>query len=143
MSDLKYAKNIVTGVRPDLQLASYRIRTNEVVPGMETRLLHLDEATIKESFYLSCFWFWKGSETVLVQPHVHDFDEVLALVGTNPADPHDLCGEVEFWMGEEKYLLTKTCLVFVPAGLKHAPFIVRRVERPIFHFTTGDTKMYK
>ena len=143
MSDLKYSKNIITDVRADLQLASYRINTNQVIPGMETRLLHMDEATLKGAFYLSCFWFWKGSETVLVQSHVHDFDEVLALIGTDPADPQDLCGEVEFWMGDEKYLLTKSCLVFVPKGLRHAPFIVRRVDKPIFHFTSGDTRMYK
>jgi hypothetical protein len=53
MSDLKYSKNIITDVRPDLQLASYRINTNQVVPGMETRLLHMDEATLKGAFYLS------------------------------------------------------------------------------------------
>lgn len=142
MAGLKYSKNIVTGVRPDLQLAEFRIKTNEFVPGMETRLLHLDEATIKGSFYISCFWFWKGSEIVLVQPHVHEFDEVLALIGTNPEDPQDLCGEIEFWMDNEKYLLRKSSLVYVPKGLKHCPFIVRRVDRPIFHFTSGSTNMY-
>lgn len=142
MAELKYEKNIVTGVRPDLQLAEYRIKTNDFIPGMETRLLHLDGATIKDSFYMSCFWFWKGSEDVLVQPHMHQFDEVLALIGTNPEDPQDLCGEVEFWLGDEKYLLRKSSLVFVPKGLKHAPFIVRKVDRPIFHFTTGPTSMY-
>src|SRR5512138_930071 len=129
MTEQKYARYIIKDVRPALQLAEYRIPTNDFVPGMETRLLHLDEATIKGSFYISCFWFWKGSEIVLVQPHVHDFDEVLALVGTNPENPKDLCGEVEFWMDQEKYLLRESCLVFVPKGLKHCPFIVRRVDR--------------
>jgi hypothetical protein len=142
MTELKYSKYIVKGVRPDLQLAEYRIKTNDFVPGMETRLLHLDEATLRGSFYLSCFWFWKGAETVLVQPHSHEFDEVLALIGTNPEDPQDLCGEVEFWMDNEKHLLRESCLVFVPKRLKHCPFIVRRVDRPIFHFTSGPTGMY-
>lgn len=142
MSENKYENYIVTGVRPDLQLADFRINTNDFVPGMETRLVHLDDKTLPGSFYVSCFWFWKGSEEVLVKPHVHDYDEVLALIGTNYADPENLGGEVEFWMDDEKYLITKTCLVFVPAGLKHAPFIVRRVDTPIFHFTTGPTRMY-
>jgi hypothetical protein len=46
-------------------------------------------------------------------------------------------------MGEEKHILTKSCLVFVPKGLKHCPFIVRRVDRPIFHFTSGPTGIYR
>ena len=142
MNRNKYEKYIVTGVRPDLELADFRIKTNDFVPGMETRLLHLDEKTIKDSFYISCFWFWKGSEEVLVKPHVHEYDEVLACIGTNNEDPNDLGGEIEFWMDDEKYLIRKSCLIFVPKGLKHAPFIVRKVNTPIFHFTTGTTSMY-
>ena len=80
----KYEKYIVEGVRPDLKLAPFRINTNDFVPGMETRLLHLDEKTLKGSFYVSCFWFWKGSEEVLVKPHVHEYDEVLGCIGTDP-----------------------------------------------------------
>jgi hypothetical protein len=142
MSENKYEKYIVTGVQPDLQLADFRINTNDFVPGMETRLVHLDDKTLPGAFYVSCFWFWKGSEEILVKPHVHDYDEVLALIGTDYSKPEDLGGEVEFWIEDEKYLITKTCLVFVPKGLKHSPFIVRRVDTPIFHFTTGPTRMY-
>jgi hypothetical protein len=143
MAESKYAKYIITEPKPDLKLAEYRIRTEDVVPGMETRLLHLDSDVIKGAFYSSCFWFWKGSEVVLVQTHTHDFDEVLGCIGTNPEDAHDLGGEIEFWLNDEKHILTKSCLIFVPKGLKHCPFIVRRVDRPIFHFTTGPTGMYR
>ncbi|OGO20155.1 MAG: hypothetical protein A2Z15_07015 [Chloroflexi bacterium RBG_16_50_11] len=142
MKKFKYEKCIIEGVRPDLKLADFRINTNDFVPGMETRLLHLDEKTLKGSFYVSCFWFWKGSEEVLVKPHVHEYDEVLGCIGTDPKDPQDLCGEIEFWLDDEKYLIRKSSLIFVPKGLKHAPFIVRTVNRPIFHFTTGPTGMY-
>jgi len=138
----KYEKYIITGVKPNLKLAEFRIKTEDFVQGMETRLLHLDDDVIKGSFYLSCFWFWKGSETVLVKPHKHEFDEVLACIGTNQEDPHDLGGEIEFWLDDEKYLLTKSCLVFIPMGLRHCPFIVRSVDRPIFHFTSGTTSIY-
>jgi hypothetical protein len=27
-------------------------------------------------------------------------------------------------------------MIFVPAGMKHCPLTVTRVDRPIFHFTT-------
>jgi len=110
---------------------------------METRLLHLDEEVLEGAFYLSCFWFWKGSDPVLVETHTHDFDEVLTFIGTNPDAPYDLCGEIEFWMEGEKLSITKSCSVFVPRGMKHCPFIVRKVYGPIFHFTTGKQGMYR
>ena len=33
--------------------------------------------------------------------------------------------------------LLETYLAYVPAGMSHCPLIVRKVERPIFHFTVG------
>jgi len=143
MNESKYDKYIIKGPKPNLKLAPYRIKTEDFVPGMETRLLHLDDEVLKGSFYLSCFWFWKGSDVVLVEAHTHDFDEVLTFIGTDPDDPYDLCGEVEFWMEDEKLSITSSCSVFVPKGMKHCPFIVRRVDRPIFHFTSGPQGMYR
>ena len=70
-------------------------------------------------------------------------DEVVAFFGTNPEDPWDLCGEVELWLGDEKHIITKSSLVFIPKGLKHCPLIARRVDRPIFHFTTGPAHLYR
>ena len=46
----------------------------------------------------------------------------------------DLGGEIEFWLEDEKYLLTRSCLIFVPAGMKHCPIKFIRIDRPIFHF---------
>ena len=34
-------------------------------------------------------------------------------------------------------ILTRSFLAYIPAGMSHCPLIVRRVERPIFHFTVG------
>jgi hypothetical protein len=56
--------------------------------------------------------------------------------------PHDLCGEIELWLGDEKHILTKSCMVFIPKGLKHCPLVFRRVDRPIFHFSAGPARAY-
>ena len=37
--------------------------------------------------------------------------------------------------GDESHSLTKSSLIFVPAGLSHTPPLVNRVDRPIFHFS--------
>jgi hypothetical protein len=47
---------------------------------------------------------------------------------------YELGGEIEFWLEDEKYMLTKSCIIFVPKGMKHCPIVFRRIDRPIFHF---------
>ena len=71
-----------------------------------------------------------------------DFDEILMFWGTDPARPHDLCGEVELWIGGEKYTITESAMVFVPRGVKHCPMYFRRVDRPILHASTAPTRGY-
>ena len=68
-------------------------------------------------------------------PHVHDVDELLGFLGSNPDDPSDLCGEIELHIDGEPHILTKSSYVFIPAGVKHVPLYINRVDRPIFHFS--------
>ena len=142
MAETKYGKYIITETKPDLKFPSYRHEAAKIAAGSQTRLIYLDDEVIKGAFYVECVWYWKGSDKAEVEAHTHDFDEVITFFGTNPEDPQDLCGEVELWLGDEKHILTKSCLVFVPKGLKHCPLIIRRVDRPIFHFTAGSGSMY-
>jgi hypothetical protein len=143
MAESKYAKYIITETKPNLKPPKYRVDLEDELPSMLTRLAYLDDDVIKGAFYLECVWFWKGFDAVKVEAHTHDFDEVIAFFGTNPEDPHDLGGEIELWLGDEKHLLTKSCIVFVPKGLKHCPLIIRKVDRPISHFTTGPKGIYR
>ena len=143
MAETKYGKYIITGAKTDLQLPSYRRDAAEIAAGAHTRLIYLDDEVIKGAFHVECIWYWRGeSEQSIVEAHTHTFDEVIAFLGTNREDPKDLCGEVELWLEDEKHILTKSCLVFVPKGMKHCPLIIRRVDRPIFHFTTGPGGRY-
>ena len=112
------------------------------VTDRSTRVMYLDGEVLKGAFYVDCVWFYKKSDDMGPLPHTHDFDEVIAFFGSNQKDPFDLGGEVELWLGDEKHILTKSCVVFVPKGLKHCPLIFRRVDTPIFHFTTGPASMY-
>jgi hypothetical protein len=76
--------------------------------------------------------------------HTHDFDETLAFMGGDPEHPMDLNGEVELFIEDERLLLTKSCLVYIPAGVNHCPMNFLRVDRPIFHFSVGtSTEAYQ
>jgi hypothetical protein len=104
--------------------------------------VYVDGDIVKGGYYLEGTWWYKASD--IPEPnetHTHDFDEYLGFIGTNPDDPFDLGGEMELWMDGEKYTLTETSMVFIPAGVSHCPVYCRRVDRPIWFFaTTHETK---
>jgi hypothetical protein len=132
----KYGRYIVTELKPRTRKPDVE-RTRTM-----TDVFRLDDDVIKGAMYVECVWFRKGSDTGN-EAHTHDFDEFLTFWGTNPDDPHDLCGEVELWLEDEKHIITKSCLVYIPAGMKHCPMIVRRVDKPILHFSAGTIKRYE
>ncbi len=110
-----------------------------------TLLYRLDDKKVSGiPFFTDCAWVWpKPGEIVMeAKAHTHDFDEIVTVFGTNPEDPQDLCGEVDFWLDDEKYTLTKSSIVYVPKGLKHCPTIFRDVKRPIFHYIVGNARRY-
>jgi hypothetical protein len=110
-------------------------------PQDRTKILRLDKNSMRESkLFVECTWFWPAMvedrtlEQRSTKPHVHDYDEVLGLVGTNRDDPHDLGGESEVYLGGERHIINKSCLIYLPAGLEHGPFREINMKRPIFHF---------
>ena len=112
------------------------------------RLISLDSDVRKGAFYMETAWYWPGKwpeskgEEGVVGEHVHDYDEAIAYIGTNPDDPYDLAGEVELWVDGKQNILNRSFVAFVPAGIKHCPLKINRVDRPIFHFTAGMSRSY-
>jgi hypothetical protein len=133
MAGTKYGKYIIT--EPSKKFTSpYETK---IRPEDQTDVLLLDEDVVKGSFLVNTVWFWPervNNPEPDVKPHAHKYDEVLAVFGTNLQDPHDLGGELEAWLGDEKHIITKSAIIFIPKGLKHGPFKFIRLDRPIFHF---------
>ena len=144
MAKSKYGKYFVTDAKAKLNLPNYRHETEEKSGGNSTCMTYLDASVVPGAFYNECAWFWSASAPgkAEAEAHTHAFDELVAFFGTNREDPHDLCGEIELWLEDEKHILTKSFVAFIPAGMKHCPLIVRRVDRPIFHFTAGTGEKY-
>jgi len=113
----------------------------KALPNIAHLIAYLDSNMIKGGFYTECMWYHTASPAK-VEPHTHDFNEVLAFIGGDPNDPKNLNGEIELWLEDEKHILTKSCMVFIPKGLKHCPMIVKRVDKPIFHFSLGPGAVY-
>jgi len=135
MAEKKYEKHIITDFKPGLKLPEFRGEPG--VPNDRANfMMWLGDGVIKGSPYVEAVWLWQGAadpEGGFPQ-HVHDYDEVLGFFGVDTKNVYDLGGEIEFWLEDEKYLLTKSCLIYVPGGMKHCPIVFRRIDRPIFHF---------
>jgi hypothetical protein len=141
MAESRTGKYIITDVKPDrLFPGEWRnINDKKGTPATPTHVMWLDGEVIPGAFYSESVWIWPdcASEKPAALEHTHNFTEVVTFFGTDFNNPKDLCGEVEFWLDGEKHVMTKSCLIYVPAGMKHCPLIVRRIDRPIFHFTVG------
>jgi hypothetical protein len=140
MDRTKYGKYIITEPKPNMVFPSYEAKYR---PGDFMNILALDDDVIKGAFTVHANWFFPGkgltgagdgTGTGQVKPHVHDFDEVLAVFGSSPKEPHDLGAELEFWLGNEKHVITKSCIIFIPKGLQHGPIGFTRIDRPVFQF---------
>jgi hypothetical protein len=147
MPEQKYAKYIITEPKPPqeryLKKKEEQKKSGNYIESV--RMFSLDDSIAKGAFYTDCVWMMAKNGEGAVQSeiaHSHDFDEVLGFIGTVPGNPRALGGEIEFWLEDEQYIFDKSCLIFVPRGMKHLPLIFHRIDSPIFFFTEGNGSAY-
>jgi hypothetical protein len=138
VSGKKYQKYIFTELRLPEDVQSREAEYSK----RATRILWVEDEIMEGAFSIHCSWYWKATEKEGTLAHTHDFDEMIGFFGSDPENPHHLGGEVEFWMEDEKYMLTKSCLIFAPKGMRHGPLRVTRVDRPIFFLAVATTSKY-
>jgi len=150
MSELKYAKNFVTeDLMPPMPPAMIKAMEEQEKEGKvldRTMLLGIMNSIVPGcSLFVGCeiLWGLPGGKPVDIEiPHTHEFDEVIGFGGTNRNHPRDLGGEIEFLIGGESHVITKTCLIFVPKGVSHCPITLRRIDTPIFMFEAANDPEY-
>jgi mannose-6-phosphate isomerase-like protein (cupin superfamily) len=144
MAKSKYGKYYITKTPPNPRHPESRIKGNSM-PWENTLYINNElDGAIKNAFYLETnMVLRKSTGEVGEKSHSHPFDEYLIFLGTDPDDLFDLHGMVEFWIGGEKHLITKSCAVFVPGGIEHCPLYFHRVDKPFMFVTTGNSYGYK
>ncbi len=139
MANSKWSKHVVS----DLRLpARFTEESKERYSQFATRILWMDDEIVPGATQMNCSWYLKPTKGV-TKSHTHEYDEILGFFGSDPQNPWDLGGEIEFWIEDEQFILTRSTMVFAPRGVKHCPLVVRRIDRPIFHFTTVNGGQYK
>lgn len=119
MSDTKYASCVVP-----LQIEKRG----------ESELLHAgaDQLNGFNCSIIYAFAFRPGITGLSTKPHVHDYDEAIFFIGSDPRHFSDLGAEVEFSIGEEeeKHVFDRPTAVVIPKGVPHCPIVTRSIERP-------------
>jgi hypothetical protein len=140
MAKAKYGQYIVT----ELNTHHFTPEFSAAYARWATRILWMDDKVVPGAFQMNCSWYLRPPEvkSTEAQAHTHDADEIIGFFGNNPQDPYNLGAEIEFWLEDEKHIITSSALIFVPKGMKHCPLILRRVDRPIFHFSTVTSGQY-
>jgi len=143
MTETKYGKYIITEAIPHIFNA----------PGEDTAInrkrldvVNLNDSIIKGAPLVE--GSWKMPADMLLQqkpiePHSHDFDEILVTIGSDPYNRHDLGAETEFWLGGEKHVISRSHIMYIPRGLVHGPARYNRIDRPIIHFAFAVGKKYQ
>jgi hypothetical protein len=151
MSESKYGKYIVTeDLMPPQPPEMIKAMADQEKEGRildRTLLLGIQDSIVPGcSLFAGCeiLWGLPGGKPVSIEiPHSHDFDEIIGFGGTNRNHPRDLGGEIEFLIGGEKHVITKTCLIFVPKGVSHCPVTFNRIDTPIFMFEAANRAVYE
>jgi len=152
MAKSKYGKYIISELKQPAVEAAWSPPISAAGKNKGGRVLYLDSDVAPGAFYMECVWVLPrpagtapdsdSGRRVVTEPHTHDYDEVIAFIGTDLNDPYDLGAEIELWLDDEKHIITKSSLIFIPKSLKHCPLTFLRVDRPVLNFTTGPGKMY-
>ncbi len=136
MAETRYGKYFVTEPKPgddhhiDNEFVKFPIYVDqEVVPGAH--------------YFMAASFSKVTGRGAPPHEHTHPYDEYLVFLGSNHEDPRDLGGEVEIFMDGERHVITKSCAVFVPAGVKHAPINFLRIDTPIWYLATSPVKQYE
>lgn len=81
------------------------------------------------------------------EPHVHDHDEVVYFIGSDPRDIGDLGAEVSFKIGEkgkeEDHVFSAPTAVVIPRGVWHCPMETLKFRKPFLCMAVSLTGKYE
>jgi len=145
MSDRKYDIHFITKNKPGRILPAFK---PNLPAAFAERMAFLDGDVLPVAdFHAEVVWFKPGvpntANLSIEKAHSHPFDEMISFLGSDPADIRDLGGELEIWIDGEKQVIDKSFMAFIPAGVEHGPLYIRRIDKPIFHYSAGPGKKYE
>lgn len=136
MSETRYGKNIISGI-PD-KIKEQKAMSQKTQGEESSRMAFYTDGEYNPGVnFVTAGWVLKESVNTTV--HSHSYDEYLGFCGSDTDHPEELNGEIEIVLGGEKHTITKSCVMFIPAGISHAVIKNKKVDKPILVFATTTT----
>ncbi len=137
----EYAGYIVQDLKTPPNM--YTPEFGEMYRKFSNRVLWMDGNNVPGAFQMNVAWYYAVPERDPVfEEHCHDSDEIIGFFGCDPEDPYNLHAEIEITINGERHLLTKSTMIFAPAGLPHMRISIKKVDKPVFHFSVVTNHEY-
>ena len=118
---------------------------NETYKLWGDRCLFIDGNLVPGSIQMNITWYINAPDLHPLpnhEEHVHQFGELVGFIGSDPNDKYDLGGCIEIGINGEMHRLTKSSIIYMPAGMKHLPMSILELKRPILHFSVAANETY-
>ncbi|NLT40012.1 MAG: cupin domain-containing protein [Clostridiales bacterium] len=137
----EYAKYFIQQLREPANMGTPEFK--ELYKQFAKRILWIDGDVCPGAFQMNTAWYCAPApRDPIFTEHTHDYEELIGFYGSDPEDPYNLNGVIEFTFNGEAHRLTKSTLIFCPGGVPHNPMRILEVDRPIFHFSVVMNKNY-
>jgi hypothetical protein len=113
---------------------------NSTIKG--ARIMHIEEDAVPGAFYVDFVWIFKGTGAAPAKKHDHDWPELIAFAGSDPAKPYNIGGEMSVMLEDEYHATDKSTLVCIPAHTQHCPWEFHDIKKPTLVFTAGPSHTY-
>ena len=136
-----YGKYIVQELQepPNMMAPDFRA----IYEKFAKRILWIDGNVCPGAFQMNTAWYNTVPERdPIFTEHDHGYSELIGFYGSDPEDPYNLNGVIEFTIGGEAHRLTRSSLMFIPSNVVHNPMRILEVNRPIFHFSVVMNQEY-
>jgi hypothetical protein len=116
---------------------AYEVTPTEEVKGRHPAMTLMSNNLVSgANMYVEAGWVSGMPEPAThIYEHVHDYDEIVIHIGTDPENREELGGEIEFLVDGQPLIINKSSAVFVPKGVKHGPLTWKRFEKPHIELT--------
>jgi hypothetical protein len=129
----KYGRYLVHGTDPAIVRPGYM---RPLDPAYCRPMAYIDQTVIADAeFGCDTRWLLPGDTSragqLIMDEHTLPHGATVSCVALNYDDLTDLCAEVEFSIGGEKYVLDKGFWAYIPPEVSQGPLIVRDITKPV------------
>ncbi len=106
------------------------------------RILHIEEDMVPGAFYVDFVWIFEGTGGAPAPEHTHEWPELIAWAGADPANPRGIGGKMSIVLEDETHYSDLSTLVCIPKQTRHCPWLFHDIKRPVLVFSAGPQGMY-